>query len=140
MTIDNFSKVVQSLFYLIAGSVAVLTYLKAKNGLLNSVNTEYQKKVLERLGALSSDLFAEFDPSSERHWVHRRTAEFVHKAIHEELAPYRSDIVRKKADVRDYIGIPVPPEFRELEALAAQIRSDPFIPEGIRRRVVAYLS
>ena len=40
-------KIFQSLFYIIASTVAILTYLKAKDGLLNSVNTEYQKKVME---------------------------------------------------------------------------------------------
>jgi hypothetical protein len=35
-------KIVQIVFYTIAGIVAILTYLAARRGLLNTVNTEYQ--------------------------------------------------------------------------------------------------
>ncbi len=50
MTLDDGLKVTQIAFYVAAGVVAILTYLKAKRGLLNTVNTEYQKKVvIERL-------------------------------------------------------------------------------------------
>ena len=44
--IDQILKVTQVLFFGIAGTVAILTYRKAKDGLLNTVNTEYQKKVI----------------------------------------------------------------------------------------------
>ena len=60
-------KIFQSLFYIIASTVAIMTYLKAKDGLLNSVNTEYQKKVMEKLTQLSEEIIDEFDFSSETH-------------------------------------------------------------------------
>jgi len=44
--IDQILKVTQILFFGIAGTVAILTYRKAKDGLLNTVNTEYQKKAI----------------------------------------------------------------------------------------------
>jgi len=54
--IDVILKLVQIAFYLTAAIIAVLTYLKAIRGLLSPVNTEYQKKVIERLGMVSDEL------------------------------------------------------------------------------------
>ncbi len=71
MTLDDGLKVTQIAFYVAAGVVAILTYLKAKRGLLNTVNTEYQKKVIERLGSIADELLEEFDPASERYWRSR---------------------------------------------------------------------
>jgi len=53
-------KLIQMGFYAVASTIAILTYLKAKNGLLNTVNTEYHKKVIDRLVALSDEVFKEF--------------------------------------------------------------------------------
>ena len=53
MTIDTLSKIVQISFYIVVGLTAVLTYISAKKGLLNTVNTEYQKKVINRLEEIS---------------------------------------------------------------------------------------
>ena len=55
-------------FYIIAGIVAVLTYRAAVKGWLTPTNTEYQKRVIDRLAKLSEGLFAEFDPTSENYW------------------------------------------------------------------------
>ena len=62
-------KIVQIAFYAIASIVAILTYRAARRGLLNTVNTEYQKRVMDRLQKLSEDLYSEFDPSSPAHWA-----------------------------------------------------------------------
>jgi hypothetical protein len=68
-SIDDALKLVQIGFYVTGGAIAVLTYRAAKRGLLNSVNTEYQKRVMDRLAGLSDELFAEFDPDSEHFWA-----------------------------------------------------------------------
>ena len=62
--IDQILKVTQILFFGIAATVAILTYRKAKDGLLNTVNTEYQKKVINRLDELAKELGSEFDSKS----------------------------------------------------------------------------
>src|SRR5436190_69152 len=54
-------KLVQIAFYAIASVVAILTYRAARRGLLNTVNTEYQKRVMDRLQKLSDDLYSEFE-------------------------------------------------------------------------------
>ena len=56
--LDPLLKATQILFYVVAGTVAVLTYRKAKDTLLNTVNTEYQKKVIGRLEELAKELEA----------------------------------------------------------------------------------
>ena len=61
-------KIVQIAFYIVGAIVAILTYRAARRGLLNTVNTEYQKRVMDRLHKLSEDLYSEFDPSSETYW------------------------------------------------------------------------
>src|ERR1700734_2310453 len=71
-------KIVQIGFYLIGAIVAILTYRAARRGLLNTVNTEYQKRVMDRLQKLSEDLYGEFDSSSETHWAKMRP---VHDGI-----------------------------------------------------------
>ena len=62
-------KFFQIIFYITASVITVLTFIKAKNGLLNSVNTEYQKRVMDRLASLSNELYDEFDPDSESYWA-----------------------------------------------------------------------
>ena len=76
--LDQLLKITQILFYLVAGSVAILTYRKARDGLLNTVNTEYQKKVINRLDELAKQLGSEFDSNSPNWWArHNPIREFV---------------------------------------------------------------
>jgi len=49
MYLQTITQLAQIAFYIVGGTVAVLTYIKAKNGLLNTVNTENHKKVIEKL-------------------------------------------------------------------------------------------
>src|SRR5690349_6251808 len=62
-------KLVQTGFYIVGAIIAILTYRAARRGLLNSVNTEYQKRVMDRLQKLSEELYSEFDPSSPNYWA-----------------------------------------------------------------------
>ncbi|MGO7873629.1 hypothetical protein AB9E15_30690 [Rhizobium leguminosarum] len=140
MLLDNILKVFQIIFYIVGGSVAVLTYLKAKNGLLNTINTEYHKKVIERLSLLSDELFAEFDRSGDKFWSKDNIAGEIIKRIHEELDGYKDDILSKNINPSDICGIPVPTKHQEIDAYLNRIKSDPFIPPSIRNKVISYLS
>lgn len=80
---DFFVKIFQIGFYVTASIIAVLTFVKAKNGLLNSVNTEYQKRVMERLSDLSDEIWEEFDFSSANHWSKNKALDEVLERIHE---------------------------------------------------------
>jgi hypothetical protein len=45
----------------VSGTILVLTYRRARKGILSTVNTEYQKRVMDRLQKLSELLYEEFD-------------------------------------------------------------------------------
>lgn len=124
-------------FYVVAGTVAVLTYLKAKNGLLNTINTEYHKRLIDRLASLTEELYAEFDHDSENHWSKRKdTSEFVSR-LNEELLHHKEDILSGKKDVG--YGLPMVSTTMKYWNLAAKYKSDPFIPPKIRELVVNFL-
>lgn len=128
----------QTIFYLTGSTIAVLTYMKAKNGLLNTVNTEYHKKVIERLYFISEDLYSEFDPSSENYWLKSDIAGEICAGINEQFIKSRHLIVSGKIK-SDLFGIPSPSEYNKIRNKAGKIRSDPFIPEEIRNTIIEYL-
>ena len=135
MTIDTVLKLVQCAFYITAGTVAILTFLKAKNGLLNSVNTEYQKRVMDHLADLSEELYSEFDPESEEYWVKQKSVDEVLERIHEKCRPHKHEIITKKQPPP---GIPISTLESKLSRLVEKYKSDPFIPESIRTEVVCF--
>ena len=67
-TLDDVQKAIQIAFWLVSGTVVVLTYLKARKSVLSTVNSEYQKRVMDRLQKLSEQLYEEFDMDSDEHW------------------------------------------------------------------------
>ena len=131
---DMLLKVVQIGFYITAATIGILTYLKAKNGLLNTVNTEYQKKVIDRLAELSSELLDEFDSSSNNHWSREKSVKEILDRIHEEIVPHKNDIIFGD---RSLHGIPVTKKEEKLQIFLSKIKSDPFIPPDIRKGIVA---
>jgi CRP-like cAMP-binding protein len=96
--------------------VAILTYLAAKRGLLNTVNTEYQKRVMDRLQKLSEELYSEFDPSSEAYWAN------VH-AVHEGIEEINDVFERHREGIlaaRKYnYGAPVTKDVERLRRLCS---------------------
>lgn len=136
MDIDFISKLAQTAFYIVGGGVAVLTYLKAKNGLLNTINTEYHKKVIERLSALSEELYKEFDYFSDKHWIKDDSVKEVLDLVHNELVPHKASVIME--GIKDP-PIPISTKETELGNLLDKYRSDPFLPEEIRSRVVSLL-
>ena len=129
-------KLFQIAFYITASIVAVLTFIKAKNGLLNSVNTEYQKKVMERLALLSDELWDEFDFASENHWSKDNTLDEVLDRIHTYASENKHEILTKK---KGFHGVPLPQKQIEMMAMVDRLKSDPFIPEKIRVKIVSVL-
>ena len=68
-TLNDWHNVVRMSFYFVGTIITIATFWKAKNGLLNTVNTEYQKRVMDRLKEISDRLYAEFDPDSRDYWA-----------------------------------------------------------------------
>jgi hypothetical protein len=129
-------KIVQIGFYTIAAMVAILTYRAARRGLLNTVNTEYQKRVIDRLQKLSEDLYSEFDPLSETYWPKVRA---VHDAVEEINGVFERNQDQILAERKYLYGIPITKDVRRLRQLLAPAVSDPFIPDEIRSAVVDLL-
>ena len=130
---DTLLKILQGGFYITASLVAVLTYLKAKDGLLNTVNTEYQKRVMDRLAELSVALFDEFNRNSDYHWSREHSVEEILNNLHEEIKPYKHEIITGD---RNIIGIPISKKEQRLYIFLSEVKSDPFIPTDIRYRIV----
>lgn len=129
-------KIVQIGFYTIAAIVAILTYLAARRGLLNTVNTEYQKRVMDHLQKLSEDLYSEFDPSSETYWAKVRAVHEAIKEINDVFERNRDEILSER---KYYYGTPVTKDIQRLYQLLDPVISDPFVPDEIRSAVVDLL-
>lgn len=136
LTIDETLKIVQIGFYFTAGTVVVLTYLSAKKGLLNTVNTEYHKRAFEKLEALSQELISEFDPDSANYWAGKNIVEDCLKEIYETFEKHKTEILKLGEFAT---GVPVRSDFRRLDNLVQKIKSDPFIPSSIRDYVAKLL-
>jgi hypothetical protein len=135
-TLGDALKIIQIAFYAIGMIVAILTYRAAKRGLLNTVNTEYQKRVMDRLQKLSEDLYSEFDLSAPTHWARIRPVHEAIEAINEVFENRRDEILTAR---KYYCGTPYTEDVRRLRDLLDPVVSDPFIPENIRAAVIDLL-
>jgi fructose-bisphosphate aldolase class 1 len=133
---ENFFKIIQSIFYIVAGIVAILTYRSAKNGLLNSVNTEYHKRVFDKLDKLSEILISEFDFESEQHWIKKKGLEKSLKEAHNIFKKNKKLILKNK---KFSAGIPINETAEFLSNFVDKIKTDPFIPKIVRDKVVLHL-
>jgi hypothetical protein len=127
--LDDTLKAAQVAFYITASVVALLTYLKAKKTLLSSVNTEYQKRVIQRLGEVSDLLLQEFDVDSPRYWARTEPAAQIVSSINDDFSKGRAEILK---DGEFEPGIPWTDDQRYLERLVETLKSDPFLPKKIR--------
>jgi hypothetical protein len=136
MDIDTATKIAQIGFYLGGLIIATLTYRRAKSTILNTVNTEYHKKVIERVAALSDELYREFDHFSDDVWHKQDDVKVVVSRLHEGLLEHKDAIIASgKLDG----GIPASPKQLYLSNLVEKYKSDPFLPEPIRDKTVALL-
>jgi hypothetical protein len=130
---------IQILFYLVFGTVIILTYQNAKKGLLSPVHTEYQKHVIERLKELSQELDTEFDPKSQNYWVAdtEPLREQVDQ-INEEFSEKREEILAR-GEWEPYTH-GHSRRYHETNYLARSIKADPFIPSVIRESTTEMLT
>ncbi|WP_148255315.1 hypothetical protein [Aidingimonas lacisalsi] len=136
MTIDDYVKLTQIGFYLAIASVTVLTYLKAKDTLLNSVNTEYHKHVIDALIKASDSLFSEFDENSENHWTKGDRIKDTIEEINNEFIEHKEKIL----EMGEFPGgVRVSDLERRLMSMIREYKSDPFLPEEIRSKIVDLL-
>lgn len=128
-------KIFQSLFYVIASTIAILTYLKAKDGLLNSVNTEYQKKVMEKLAQLSEEIVGEFDFSSKNHHSKDLTFGELVSRVNRFAKENKEEML---AGNLKFIGTPATEQMIVGLTKPSLIETDPFIPSGIRAKLTSF--
>lgn len=130
MTIDTLSKIVQISFYIVVGLTAVLTYISAKKGLLNTVNTEYQKKVINRLEEISKELGSEFNSKSTNYWPNFNPVKELVSNINKTFSNNK-DYIEK---IGEYpFGRIITTEEKRIMEILDEIESDPFIPCNIRQ-------
>lgn len=130
-------QIVQIAFYVTAGIIAVLTYRSAKKGLLNTVRTEYQKRVTDRLAYLAGEIWAEFDRSSPNWWANFSLGSPLIDP-ERELYKRAPDYFKGLSDFDG--GYPLTPVQLRLADLQTEIETDPFLPREIRDEAVQYLA
>ena len=132
MVIQNIASAFQIVFYIVGSTVAVMTYISAKKGLLNTVNTEYHKRSMDHLEALSKRLF-EF--SSTEKWLQN---EFKNdQYIIELIENHQQD--KRDENIFAFVTIKENQLVKEFEDLISSIKSEPFLPEEISVRVIRNL-
>jgi hypothetical protein len=136
MSLEDALRLVQILFYVLTGTLAVLTYRNAIRGLLNPVNTEYQKRVMDRLKELADELADEFDPNSPNYWAKQHYYMEAVDRINETFTNHKDTIVQSRTWP---FGVPLTEDYQRLDNLVRTIKSDPFIPHNIRELVVELL-
>ena len=135
LTLDQVLTIVQIIFYTIGTAVAILTYMSAKRGLLNTVNTEYQKRVMDRLKELSDELASEFNPDSPNYWGKEQSTIEAVNEINKTFIKNKKEILK----MGEYpFGIPVTKDADRLERIIQNIKTDPFLPRSIRNTVVKF--
>jgi hypothetical protein len=136
MNIDETLKIVQIGFYMAIACIAILTYLKAKNTLLNSVNTEYHKHVINSLIKASDALFSEFDDQSENHWLKNSQTDVIVEEINKEFIEHKESILESGEFSG---GVRISSLQKRLMTLIREYKSDPFLPEEIRTKIIDLL-
>jgi hypothetical protein len=124
------------MFYITAGTLAILTYISAKRGLLNTVNTEYHERAMDKLQEISEFLISEFDMSSENYWVKDKDLSEILEEINENFEKNKEEILK----TGEYFpGIPINPRYERLSNWIERIKSDPFVPKKVREAIVLHL-
>ncbi|WP_339836749.1 hypothetical protein [Paenibacillus sp. FSL R7-0272] len=135
--IDSINKIAQICFYCITIILGFLTFRNAKRGLLNPVNTEYHKKVIERLSEVSEELASEFYNDSEKDWFQINDITNAVDRINDFYLENKEEILSKKQF--PICGYPLPELSSHLRTLISRINFDPFIPIKIRDLIIELL-
>ncbi|WP_394558018.1 hypothetical protein [Priestia aryabhattai] len=144
ITLKETALFVQMGFYIVGAIIATMTYRSAKKGLLNTVHTEYQKRIMDHLERLSEALYSEFDPNSENNFSYdsingrKSLNEIIRrrmKAISLEVIIEGESYIYKPEE-----SFPITTKLEEhLKGLKGDTESHPFLPAHIVENVVEYL-
>lgn len=139
LSLKDIVALIQICFYIIGATIAILTYRSAKRGLLNTVNTEYHKKVIEHLESLSETLYSEFDIHSDFYYDFSfNLSTRVKDAFESHNRKIKEGRMPEHFGGISFIG---PTELEVgLYRLREQIKSSPFLPDHITNYVVEYIT
>ncbi|MGX1373473.1 uncharacterized membrane-anchored protein YhcB (DUF1043 family), partial [Priestia megaterium] len=144
ITLKETALFVQMGFYIIGATVAIFTYRSARRGLLNTVHTEYQKRVMDHLERLSETLYSEFDSKSENNFGYddikgekslKEIIQMRMRAISLFFVTQGESYIYKPEDL---FQITTKRE-DNLESLKGEIESHSFLPAHIVKNVVEHL-
>lgn len=100
------------------------------------VHAEYQKRVVHRLANLSDELYSEFNPASKDYLKDHRGLQQALSLIHNDFERFKDDILA----AGHWEGwVILPSDTLRIEKMLEPVRSDPFIPEIIRKPVIELL-
>lgn len=115
-----------------------MTYISARKGLLNTVNTEYYKKVIENIYKISDELYADCDVFENNPESQSASIDEFIKRLNEYARQHRHEILTAVPDKLPLMAPMTKLQVR-LVKLERKFDSDPFLPEPIRSSVVSYL-
>jgi hypothetical protein len=136
LTLDQWLKITQLVFYVLASVAVFLTYLNARRGFLNTVNTEYQKQVIQRLRELAQEFASEFDRDSPDYWAKSNESTRIFGSLYDQALKWRNTDRNEP-----FLGtLVIGQDATRLSKLLQAVRSDPFIPNKIREHLIDFLS
>lgn len=133
MDLESLLKIVQILFYIVAGTIAILSFIKAKKSFLNSINTEYPKRALQKVEEISDFLISEFDQDSNNYWAKLHDEQSTSQIMLKDFIDNKESFLKNKEWIG---GIPSNRSIERLNNWVTKVKSDPFVPKAIRHIVV----
>jgi hypothetical protein len=135
-SIDAIAHLAQMAFYAVAGTVAILTYRTARDGLLNTINTEYHKRIIDRLSKLNDDISNVFSIIDAHHWLIDDQRDIFFDSLVEIFNYHKKKIIDERSSEAIKFGLPLMKNQIDLRVISDSYRNDPFIPEKIRNLII----
>ncbi|MFB8426817.1 hypothetical protein ACFC4S_33190 [Priestia megaterium] len=141
LSLKDIVALVQICFYIIGTSIAILTYRSAKKGLLNTVNTEYQKRVMDHLHELSETLYTEYNYERDSKESNKYDFSYRIEPIARRILEQYKKHIKDGNDPKEFRrrGAILPAGVVNLNKFQQKIQSDPFIPDHITQYVINYI-
>ena len=90
--IEPIKSISQTVFYIVTTILAVLTYINAKKSILSPVNTEYQKRIFDRLSEVTNFISSEFQMGSPEYYLYQQPMKETLKEIVKEYENLKNKV------------------------------------------------
>lgn len=136
--IELIKSISQIIFYVVTMIVAIFTYINARKSILSPVNTEYQKRIFDRLSEITNFICSEFQFGKSEYHLYQLPMEETLKEIVGEYELVKSSIADKGSfDITDF---PASKEWIKFSKKYDEVQFDPYIPEKLKEPILKYLS